>query len=313
MLHPHEILTNIIITLTTPVSTTGEPIPSNGILKKKLNYVFDMEKFEEERDAIFSKNFHPPDGFLRNSVNNISITVECKSGLDEDITNLRDQLRFYSENENFKNVFIQGEERNEILIVCTNKCFNSVLNVVTDVQIAKNLIIWRVKKTYEDKFIIRKVYGTHIDEELDELMEQGVSVSPPYNLLLLTPNISMTSLIGTLGMRITANFIQSELEIDKFISNQNDVIIPYQKIKKAIEHLFILVQEIGELEGEKIIFKKRPNFSLILKKIEFIYGLKKVELYDFLREKSLTEETIEEFQRKRAPQRRINYWTSNNN
>lgn len=313
MIHPHEILTNIIITLTTPVSTTGEPIPSNGILKKNLNYVFDLEKFEEEIDTIFGRNFHPPDGFLRNSVNNISITVECKSGLDEDITNLRDQLRFYSENENFKNVFIQGEERNEILIVCTNKCFNSVLNVVIDVQIAKNLIIWRVKKTYEDKFIIRKVYGTHIDGELDELMEQGVSVSPPYNLLLLTPNISMTSLIGTLGMRIIANFIQSELEIDKFISNQNDVIISYQKIKKAIEHLFILVQEIGELEGEKIIFKKRPNFSLIHKKIEFIYGLKKVELYDFLREKSLTEETIEEFQRKRVPQRRINYWTSNNN
>jgi len=85
VLHPHEILTNIIITLTTPVSTTGEPIPSNGILKKKLNYVFDMEKFEEEIAVIFGRNFHPPDGFLRNSANNISITVECKSGLDEEI------------------------------------------------------------------------------------------------------------------------------------------------------------------------------------------------------------------------------------
>jgi hypothetical protein len=113
-------------------------------------------------------------------------------------------------------------------------------------------------------------------------------------------------------MRITANFIQSELEIDKFISNQNDVIIPYQKIKRAIEHLFILVQEIGELESDKIIFKKRPNFSLIHKKIEFIYSLKKVELYDFIREKSLTEEAIEEFQKRQLPQRRIYYWTTDN-
>lgn len=308
-LSPHDLLLNIVISLCSSVSTTGAPLGINGILKKEFNYLFEFEKFENEYDTIFGRKFHPPDGFLRNKLKKIAITVECKSGIDDDQEGkLTRQLSFYSENENFKNIFIGEDEQNELLIVCLEEIFDSLLNLIRNIQIDVNLVIWSVREVSEERYNVKKRYGNHIDLELNKKMETGVLVLPPSSLILITHSISHSRLVSEIGKRILANFIHRKIEIGNFIKNQKDSIFSYLKMRKAISHFLQLTPELGKLEDNIITFKEKPDFEIIQEKIKFISQLNKKEIQHALKEGSLTREDMNNFERIRQGQFTLERW-----
>lgn len=307
-LHSHDLLVNIVISLTTSTSTSGSPIAKNGILKKDFNYGFEIEKLGDEYEKLFGKYFHPPDGFLRNKIKQISITVECKSDLDEDDTNLDDQLLFYSQNQDFKDSFLSDGDKHEILIVCLEKAFNTIKKIVESLSNISNVVIWVATKTHQDKFIVKKEYGTHIDNELNERMEKGIITLPPISLLLISPHISTPRLIAELAKRLLSNMVQSELEIDAFIKRQRDSILPPKKLKKHIEYVITLIPEIAKIENESLIFKKQLNYKLILEKIEFISNLKKQEVNYFLKIGNLTKNMMDVFTKSLDGQTTLEGW-----
>jgi hypothetical protein len=312
-LHPHDLLLNIVVSLTSSTSTSGSPLGENGVLKKDLDYIFELEKFEEEYFTIFGRNFNPPDGFLRNTIKNISITVECKSDLNEEESNLEDQLEFYSNSEKFKEVFILEEETNEILIVCNENCFDSVIKILEKTKKSTNVIVWVAEKTPEDRFFVQKRYGDHTDDELNKIMSKGIFTFPPLSILLISPHISNSRFIAEIGKRLLSNLYKSKIDVDDFISKQNDSVIPYQRTKKTIKSVFTLIPELGDLEEDMITFKKQPKYNLIILKIEFIYALKKNELQYFLKKGSLTENDIENFEEMRRGQPSLEQWLRDNN
>ena len=311
-LHPHDLLVNIVAALTMPVSIPESPIGINGILKKDLNYEFQLKKFEDEYNTIFGNNFHPPDGFLKNTSKNISITVECKSFVDEEDINLETQLKFYSENKKFKEIFIEENEKNEILIVCFEEYFKKVLEIVKkNLELKTNIVVWAVRKTLEDNFFVYKKYGNHIDDELNRKMAVGVEVSPPTGLLLISPHISSPRLTAEIGKRLLINIaLYSEIDIEEFITNQWSILVPSRRIKDAIRYLLILVPEFGKFNEDrsKIIFKKNPKINKIREKIEFISTLKKDQFQAFLRKKSLRKEDIEKIKKLPKDQKTITSW-----
>lgn len=308
LLHPHDLLVNIVISLTTPISTSGSPIAKNGLLKKNLNYVFEIEKLEDEYEKMFGKHFHPPDGFLRNKLKKISITVECKSGLDESNTNLVDQLLFYSQNQEFKDTFLREEDRHEILIVCLANAFEQIKKIIEALSDVGNFVIWVATKTRQDKFLVKKEYGTHIDIELNDYMDKGIITLPPISLLLISPHISTPRLISELAKRLLSNMHQPELDIDTFIKRQIDSILPPKKLKKHIEYMITLIPEIAKIENSSFIFKKQLNFELILEKIKFINNLKKSEVNNFLKIGQLTISMIEVYTKSLDGQRTLEEW-----
>jgi hypothetical protein len=308
MLHPHDLLVNIIIALTSSISDSGSPVGVNGILKKELGYQFLFSKFKEEYDVIFGDNFHPPDGFIRNTSKRISITVECKSYVDETNTALENQLKFYSEDEKFKKTFISENEKNEILIFCLEEELDKVVGIVKTLNLKTNLIVWSAKKTENDYFLVEKKYGNHTDKELNKRMEEGIKVLPPSTIFLVSPNIPIQRLTAEIGKRLLVAIGESselKLKVDEFISKQGDITITDKKIKNAIGHLFRLVPEFGRLDSDIIIFKKNPRIDVIRDKIETIYNLKKEEFQICLKKGSVKvkEERIRKTKKRRAIQK----------
>lgn len=304
-LHPHELLINIVISLTSSLSTIGAPLVVNGILKRKLNYIFKTSIIDEKNTTIFGKNFHPPDAFLKNNYKNIAITVECKSGINEDETNLDEQILFYSENDSYKDIFLSEEDTHEIIILIIPHILDQVIKIIEDLGISTNIVIWIAEETQEDMYFIKRRYGNHIDNDLEEIMSNGVLVNPPSNLMLISPNISHSGLISEISKRLLANAFTLEMNIDDFIARQSESIISYSKIKKVIKHVFTLIPELGELIENEIKFKKRPNFGEIWKKIEFISTLRKSEVSYLLRRGHMTQEDMEEIEEHRNGIKRI--------
>jgi len=301
----HEILVNIIIKLTSSTTTAASPLGSNGILKKELKYSFDFEKFSKGFEKIYSSKFRAPDGFLRNEMKQTSITVECKSDLDIKAKRLINQLKFYSGNKTFNEVFTSGYKYNEILIFCFDSCFDKIVNILNTNHFSANIAVWIASKTVDDKFFIKLGFGKHLDDELNEIMIKGLITDPPEGNFLISPNLSLPKLVATFGRRLLINIVNQNLTLDFFITNQNDALIPPYKIEEAIKKFLCIVPELGILEGNNIIFKKRPDIEVIRKKIEIIYNFKQRDLNLLLKNRKFSIEDMEKMRKEGSPQKTL--------
>lgn len=289
-LDKHDLLLNIIASLTMSIASSASPIAKNGILKKQMGYEFAIEKYTDGYDKIFMGKFHPPDGFLINSKNNSSLTIECKSDLDEDNEDkLRKQIEFYDSDE-FQKVFLTNGEYNEIVIVCNDYCADKIIACIKTIKTNKPLCVWRVEKLKNDDFEVSLVHGKHNDKQLNIKMEKGLTERPPLAQLLLSPNIPQPCLCAELGHRIIQNIASNEISITQFLGSQR-ACIPNKRLRKALEQLFILIPALGELKlsEDKIIPKPGANLNKIIEKIKILDKLgTRTELFEqALRKRSL--------------------------
>lgn len=297
---PHEKLVNMVVKLTSPISELGSIVAKNGFLKEQLGYTYEIDEFKNEFSKIYKTSFHPPDGFLRNRDKQITLTLECKSDLDDQNSKLEQQIRFYSENEIFKETFLDKNEKNEILIVCFEDCYEKIKAVVEDLDTNKNIVIWIAYGTENEKYLLTCKYGDHIDKELDKIMKNGVEVDPLSNILFLSPNVHISYLTAEIIKRLLSvmhSYIEENLIISEFIENQPERIIPPKRIKQAIKFSLTLAPEIGVLEKEnsEIRFKKRIDFPDVLERMKFIETLSKEQLHYFVKKGKLTKENMDEF------------------
>ena len=242
-LDPHELLFNLVVKLTYPIARIASRIGINGVLRKNLGYTFDMEVFKEEYHEIFQPSFHPPDGFIRNQQKEISITVECKSDFSKEKTSMDKQLLFYSESEKFKEIFINENEKNEILIVCFDRCSTEIIDYVTNLSLTHNLVVWEVSEMESDNYILKKIYGNHIDPELNSKMSEGVIEEALTTLFYTSPNISIPILVHEVGKRILTVLMtyKESIKVEDFIENNFDFLSPSKKkIKIAIKYFLTL-------------------------------------------------------------------------
>jgi len=295
LLDSHDLLVNVIIKMTSAMGEgAGSLMGVNGVLKRDLDYVLTLDKFRDEYETIFGphSHFHPPDGFLTNPEKSTTITVECKSGIDEDETNLKEQLFFYSSNPRFKEIFLDPYEKTEILIVCTEDCLTDACAIIEDYGTTTNCVVWAVKKkSQSDEFSVQKRFGKHIDADLNKMMGEGKDVLPPSNVFLVSPHISPPRLAAEIIKRLLSSFVGSlepELKIKQFIEKQTDSVISYKRMRDTIRYVFTLVPELGELNEDKTIinFKNLRNFEKIQRKRRRICNLSKYEFEQELRNAS---------------------------
>jgi hypothetical protein len=272
-LDDHEQLVHVIIELfeSTSPKIRASPLAQNGILRQ-FGYKFDTKIFKTEYKKIYhTDNFHQPDGIIRNIPKRISITCECKSGVSDE-ARILEQLRFFSEDPTFEKVFLEADEQNEILIVCLEDVAEATVNIVRELKINTNIVVWSVdmepdvsrflsqeSPSQDERYLVKKTYGNHLDDLLDEEMESGIFVKPPTSHFLTDPYMPMPPLVAEMAERILDNVhTTAELDVDDFIANMRDVFIPNKKILKAISYVFDLIPKLGTItdDGKTILLRK---------------------------------------------------------
>ena len=245
-MHPHDLLANIIANLALSVSTTESPVAENGLLKKDYGYCYEIKKIFEEFETIFGQDFKPSDGFLNNNIKKNSITVECKSFVDENDSHFVEQLMFYGTNVKFKEVFIPQTHNNEILVICgdeqvlIDKILANIRNVQNHKGFKTNIVVWVVEKADANgTHHIKKIHGTHIyDQELEQKMSSvGFTAKPLKSILFYTPQTPENTLVAEMTKRLLtfqATQYDKECEMKTFIERQrNDAVLPEKRWKHS--------------------------------------------------------------------------------
>jgi len=259
----HSYLYGIMVSLTSSVNyiTTHAPTP-NGALKNKLHYVFQFKDFEDLRQ----KGMCIPDGLIVNEDKKILIIPECKSGLAEEKDaepRLVRQIETYSCKE-FHSIIKSFIEYNqyEIVVFTFSYLIKEIIQNLQDVSNDVNIVIWTLEDEKVKKgVLIRKAYGKHMDNELDQIMSIGVSCEPPPREFI-DPDMPEPRLAFVLGCRLLIAHSECLLKNDmvvkpsEFRRGNLDLVLSENKLRHFFRVLQKLVPSLCEYD------KKTGNLVL---------------------------------------------------
>lgn len=199
----HSYLYGILVSLTSSINyfSTHAPVP-NGLLKYKLHYTFKFCDFEEMRQ----NEMCIPDGLIVNEGKRLLIIPECKSALNDndEEPRLSKQILSYS-SANFQKALkkIANYDDYEIVGFTFSKVVPSMIQQIKEIEKADcNIVVWsREEEPLRDDVLIRKVYGTHNDPDLNQLMSVGVRCEPPAREFI-DPDMPEPRLAFILGSRL---------------------------------------------------------------------------------------------------------------
>jgi len=244
--------------------TTHAPTP-NGVLKNKLHYVFQFEDFEELRQ----KGMCIPDGLVVNEDKKILIIPECKSGLaqEEDAEpRLVHQIKIYSSKE-FHSIIkkLIEYDQYEIVVFTFSYLVKEIIQNLQGIRDDVNIVIWTLWDEKVKKGIsIRKAYGKHVDNELDQMMSIGVSCEPPPREFI-DPDMPEPRITFVLGCRLLIAHSECLLKNDmvvkpsEFRRGNLDLVLSESKLRHFFRVLHKLVAGFCEYDKKtgNLVLKRR--------------------------------------------------------
>lgn len=274
VMHPHDYLLAVLISLTQPVVYgITAPLGIDGILKEKLGYIFHFSDMEEMR----TRGMSVPDGLVFNSENKILLIPECKSALQEDnetALRLLRQIKCYS-SEDFLEIvhhMIPDFQNTEIVIITFDNVAKEIELFIKSHQKELgeilNIIVWavsRVPKT--DQLLIRKFYGTHIDNRLGKTMTKGVYCKSPAREFLSSPDIPDQRFASVLGRRFLVSIVTGVriLSVEQIMQENPDLALSFLRLRRILKGLFSLIPILGTYNRrtDQIRLKTKIDFSAV--------------------------------------------------
>jgi len=296
-LTPHEVLINTLCsTVLNLVPTISAPVAPSGELMSKFGYKIRLPEFSEAiEELIRTKGAKVPDLLLANEKRKLFIVVECKSDFSlETPERLSKQLEFYSSLE-FQNIcknIVKDSKDFEIWIFIDQKLSPSITSFLkgngAKLKLS-NVVVWTVAyKKVGEEAEIAKVYGKHIDGDLEKYMNDNVlRCSPPQmEILLIDPMLTYPERVFRIGRRILAfiasTYIVEEdrtISIQKFRERYLDAIVTDKELKKCFRYLTALVPQIGQYDSARVEIElpKRPSLDKIKTELEKIQGMTDIQ------------------------------------
>jgi hypothetical protein len=241
--------------------TTHAPTP-NGVLKNKLHYVFQFKDFEELRQ----KDMFIPDGLVINEDKKILIIPECKSGLAEEEDaepRLVHQIETYSCKE-FHSIIkkLIEYDQYEIVVFTFSYLVKELIQNLQGIRNDANIVIWTLEdEKFKKGVTIRKAYGQHVDNELDQLMSIGVSCEPPPREFI-DPDMPEPRIAFVLGCRLLIAHGECLLKNNMVVKPSEfrignlDLVLSENKLRHFFRVLYKLVPSLCEYD------KKTGNLVL---------------------------------------------------
>jgi hypothetical protein len=296
-MNPHEFLINVIgSTVLNIVTFPSAPIAPSGVLVSKFGYAIRLPQFGEMvKDLVKKRGAKVPDLLLVKKKEKLLIAVECKSDFTFEMEErLWKQIEFYS-SEDFQAIWKEmfpDLDNLEIWIVSYKNLGEKIADFIKSQRKAKNpanIVVWEVELRKErEEAHIEKVYGTHLDSELNEHMRNGGLVcSPPRTELLVDPTLSYGERVFRIGRRIltfiaSAYITEKEriITIHDFKERYSDAIMTDRELKRCLRYLIKLIPQIGEYNSAtgEIVLAKRPSLNKIKTKLENIQEMTEDEI-----------------------------------
>lgn len=270
---PHSFLYGILVSLTSSVNyiTTYAPTP-NGFLKRKLRYTFIFRDFEELR----RENMCIPDGLIINEDKRLLIIPECKSGIAKEKDaepRIEHQITIYSSKQFHKilSTLINYDEY-EIVVFTFPELIKAMIQQLQVLKLNDvNIVMWSLEEgRLEDQVSIRKVYGKHIDTELNQAMSLGVSCEPPAREFI-DPDMPEPRITFVLGMRLLNTYGECLFKKNmvvtpsEFRKGNLDLVLSPSKLRHFFRVLGKLIPDLCRYDRKSgnVVLKKRLDFERI--------------------------------------------------
>ena len=289
---PHEFLINILSsTVLNVVPFVSAPIAPSGVLRENFGYEIRLPEFEETtRELLRKKGAKVPDILLVNQERKLLVVVECKSDFTFDMEEkLSKQVEFYS-SQDFESIWkelFKGIDKLEIWIFVYKGLGENIARFIKKQSTLKNLtnlVVWEVelRKSGEEAEIY-KVYGKHIDNELNNYMEKsGLKCSPPKTDLLIDVTLTYPERVFRIGRRmlafLAAMYITEEerkVTAEDFKHRYVDALMTNRELVRCFRYLTMLVPQIGYYDTEKqqILLAKRPSLRKVKSRLQEIQSM----------------------------------------
>lgn len=267
----HSFLYGILVSLTSSINyiTTHAPSP-NGYLKRQLRYVFIFRDFEEMR----SQEMCIPDGLILNEDKRILIIPECKSGPDQRKDaepRMKKQILTYSSSR-FHEVLgkLVDYDEYEIVVFTFSKSVSRLIEQLPSVD--ANIVMWALEDSPLGNMVtIRKAYGEHIDQDLDQAMELGVQCEPPAREFI-DPDMPHPRIAFVLGTRLLNAFGETLLKKSnvivpsEFRKGNLDLVFSEARLRQFLRVLGILVPDLCTYDrksGNMLLKKRSIDFDKV--------------------------------------------------
>ena len=298
---PHEFLINILSsTVLNVVPFLSAPIAPSGVLRENFGYELRLPEFEETtRELLRRKGAKVPDLLLINEERKLLVVIECKSDFTFDIEErLTKQVEFYA-SQDFEPIWkelFKTVDNLEIWIFVYKGLGENVTRFIKSQDTLKdltNLIVWNVELTKgREEAEIHKVYGKHIDDELNGHMEKsGLICAPPKTDLLIDLTLTYPERVYRIGRRMLAFMAalylteeQRKVTIEDFRNKYVDALMTKKELTRCFRYLTKLIPQVGNYDTRKqqIVLRKRPSFKKIKSMLQAIQSMNeedfKVEL-----------------------------------
>jgi hypothetical protein len=224
-------------------------------LKRKLSYIFNFRDFEELRQ----ESLCIPDGLIINEHKGFLIIPECKSGISEEKDaepRIRHQVTVYSSNK-FHGILSKLVDYNgyEIVVFTFSQAVEPMIEELKALKTSDvNIIIWSLEREVsKDEVVIRKVYGKHIDPELNQVMSLGVTCEPPAREFI-DPDMPEPRIAFVLGCRLLNAFGERLLKNDmtvmpsEFRKGNLDLVFSENRLRHFFRAICKLIPELCEYD-----------------------------------------------------------------
>jgi len=285
----HEVLINILSsTVLNVVPFVSAPIAPSGVLRENFGYEIRLPEFEETtRELLRRKGAKVPDLLLVNEERKLLVVVECKSDFTFDMEErLSKQVEFYS-SQDFEPIWkelFKGIDNLEIWIFVYKGLGTKIVRFIKSRDVLKNLtnlVVWNVELIKgREEAEIHKVYGKHVDNDLNDYMEKsGLKCSPPKTDLLIDLTLTYPERVFRIGRRmlafVAALYLTEEerkVTVGDFRRRYVDVLMTNKELVRCFKYLTKLIPQIGYYDTRKqqIQLPKRPAFKRIKSRLQEI-------------------------------------------
>lgn len=261
--------------------TTHAPTP-NGVLKSKLGYVFNFRDFEELRQGKMCI----PDGLITNDYKKSLIIPECKSDIsgEKDVEpRLKHQIMVYSSKQ-FHRILhgLIDYDEYEVVIFTFSQVVAPIIQELQEMKTSDaNITIWSLEEeVFKDQVCIKKVYGKHIDPELNQAMSLGVSCEPPAREFI-DPDMPEPRIAFVLGCRLLNAFGERLLKNNMAITSSEfrrgnlDLVLSENRLRHFFRVLGKLVPDLCEYDKKSgnVVLKRRLDPERVSLSLRGIGGM----------------------------------------
>ena len=288
----HEFLINTLTsTVLNVVPLLASPIAPSGVLREKFDYEIRLPEFEEAtRKLLREKGAKIPDLLLINKKRKLLVVVECKSSFTFQMEeNLSKQIKFYS-SQDFERIWKQlfsDIDNSEIWVFAYKNLGNKIAGFISSQSILRNLtnvVVWEVALSKgREEAEIHKVYGNHMDNDLNNFMGKSkLKCSPPKIDLLIDPTLTYVERIYRIGRRILAFMAaaylteeERKVTLQDFRRRNADALMTDKELTRCFRYLITLIPQIGHYENknQQILLAKRPSVNKVKSKLVAIQSM----------------------------------------